>query len=75
MNVITRQKNKPDDKVSKAIDRVLRHVFGEEATIFIYKYLEESHSVRQDEIGERIDAFAEGLGQFLISGEYRKINY
>jgi hypothetical protein len=28
------------DKIFKIIDKVLRQVFGEEATLFIYKYIE-----------------------------------
>jgi hypothetical protein len=70
MNVSTKQKNKYDDKVSKAIDNVLRQIFGDEATLLIYKHLENHYSVRQDEIVEKIDAFAKGLEEFLRSGAY-----
>jgi len=75
MNVLTRPRPKYSDEVSKAMDRVLRKIFGEEAALFIYKYLEKSYSLRQDEIGEKIDVFAEGLGQFLMSGAYKRIQY
>lgn len=56
--------------VSKVIDRVLRQVFGEEATRIIYRYLEDKYSVRCNEIGEKIELFAKGLEEFLKSGAY-----
>jgi len=61
---------KEEDKISQVIDRVLTQVFGKEATNLIYKYLERNHSVRRDEIAEKIDAFAKGLEEFLSSGAY-----
>ncbi len=70
MNALTKQKHKHDDKVPKAIDKVLRQIFGDEATLLIYKYLENRHSLRQDEIVEKIDVFAKGLEEMLISGAY-----
>ena len=68
MHALTLQKHGCDDKVSKAIDKVLRRIFGNEATGFIYKYLESRYSLSQDEIVEKIDVFAEGLEEFLTSG-------
>ncbi|MEM2937287.1 MAG: hypothetical protein QXJ63_01920 [Candidatus Bathyarchaeia archaeon] len=70
VTVITQQKRKESDKVSKVIDRVLRQVFGEEATRLIYLYLESKYSVRRDEIGEKVELFAKGLEDFLNSGAY-----
>jgi hypothetical protein len=64
------QQNKNDNKISKVTDRVLRQVFGEEATALIYKHLENKYAVKQDEIAEKIDVFAEGLEEFLRSGAY-----
>ncbi|MEM1539442.1 MAG: hypothetical protein QXW82_02190 [Candidatus Bathyarchaeia archaeon] len=58
------------DIVSKVIDKVLRQVFGEDATRIIYRYLEEKYSVRSNEIGEKIELFAKGLEEFLKSGAY-----
>ena len=68
MNALTKQKHKSDDKVSRAIDKVLRKIFGDEATLLIYKHLENRYSLSQDEIVEKIDVFAEGLEEFLMSG-------
>jgi len=70
LNALTKQKHKSDDKVSRAIDKVLRKIFGDEATLLIFKYLENRYSLRQDEIVEKIDVFAEGLEEFLSSGAH-----
>ncbi|MGB9675746.1 MAG: hypothetical protein ACPL0C_00980 [Candidatus Bathyarchaeales archaeon] len=57
-------------KISKIVDRVLKQVFGEEATLLIYKYLEANYNVKRDEIAEKIDVFARGLEDFLSTGAY-----
>lgn len=59
-----------NEKICKIIDRVMRHVFGDEATRLIYRYLENNYSVRRDEIADKIDLFAKGLEDFLKSGAY-----
>ncbi len=70
MENITQQTNKKEDKISKIVDKVLKQVFGEEATYLIYKHLENNYSLKQDEIAEKIDVFAKGLEGFLRSGAY-----
>lgn len=62
--------NKKINKISKIIDRVLKQVFGEEATLLIYKYLEANYNVKREEIAEKIDVFAKGLENFLSTGAY-----
>jgi len=59
-----------EDKILKIVDRVLKGVFGEEATRLIYRYLESKHSLKQENIGKKIDVFAKGLEEFLNSGAY-----
>jgi regulator of sigma D len=59
-----------EDKIFEIIDRVLTQVFGEEATLFIYKYLEQHYSLHQSEFSEKIDVFAKGLEDFLSSGAF-----
>jgi len=61
---------KKEDKISKIIDSVLKQVFGEHATISIYKYLQNRYSLNQSEFSTRIDIFAKGLEDFLSSGAY-----
>jgi hypothetical protein len=61
---------KKEDKIFKIIDRVLKQVFGEEATLLIYKHIEHHYSLSQSEFSEKIDVFAKGLEDFLSSGAY-----
>ena len=70
MESITQQMNRREDKISKIIDRVLKQVFGEEATRLIYRYLESKYGLKRNEIAERIEVFAAGLEEFLRSGAY-----
>jgi len=62
------QTNREKERISKVINRVLQQVFGEEATRLIYQHLEVNYSVKPDEIAEKIDVFARGLEDFLMSG-------
>jgi hypothetical protein len=70
MESMVQRTNRKEDKISKIIDKVLRQVFGEDATNLIYRHLENSYSVKQDEVAEKIDVFALGLEEFLKSGAY-----
>lgn len=70
MNPTTQPAKKDEDKISKIIDRVLRGVFGDEATLLIYRYLENNYSLKQNKIADKIDVFAKGLEEFLSSGAY-----
>jgi len=68
METLTQAKN--DDKIARIIDKVLKQIFGETATTLIYRYLEHNYSLKQNEIAEKIDVFAQGLEDFLRSGAY-----
>lgn len=68
METLKSQTNQNKHNTSKAVDRVLKHVFGEEATRLIYKYLEVNYSVKPNEVTEKIDLFSKGLEDFLSSG-------
>jgi hypothetical protein len=70
VSALNKQKLKHSDKVSRAIDTVLRKIFGDDATLLIYKYLEHRYTLTQDAIAEKIDVFAEGLEEFLMSGAH-----
>jgi hypothetical protein len=59
-----------DDRIFKIIDKVLKQVFGEEATLFIYKYLEQYYSLHQSDFSKKIDVFAKGLEDCLSSGAF-----
>jgi hypothetical protein len=69
-NMIQQATNKSDAKIERIIDRVLRQVFGEEATLLIYRHLESNYSLKKEEVADRIETFAAGLEDFLRSGAY-----
>ncbi|MFZ1039571.1 MAG: hypothetical protein WAN53_06825 [Candidatus Bathyarchaeia archaeon] len=69
-NIIQQATNKSDAKIERIIDRVLRQVFGEEATLLIYRHLESNYSLKKEEVADRIETFAAGLEDFLRSGAY-----
>ena len=62
--------NRENDKIFTIIDSVLNKVFGEEATNFIYKYLERQYSLHQSDFSKKIDVFAKGLEDCLSSGAF-----
>jgi hypothetical protein len=59
-----------EDRIFKIIDSVLKQVFGENATFFIYKYIEKHYSLHQRDFSEKIDIFAKGLEDCLSSGAF-----
>ena len=65
LNTIHREQ---DDKIFQIIDSVLTQVFGEQATRFIYDYLERYYSLPRSDFSEKIDVFAKGLEDCLSSG-------
>jgi hypothetical protein len=67
LDTLLREKN---DKIFQIIDKVLKQVFGEEATLFIYNYLEQRYSLRQSDFSKKIDVFAKGLEDCLSSGAF-----
>jgi hypothetical protein len=67
LNATLREK---DDTIFQIIDKVLNQVFGEEATMFIYKFLEQRYSLRQSDFSKKIDVFAKGLEDCLSSGAF-----
>ena len=44
---------------------MLKQIFGKPATVFIYKYLEEEHSLRRQDITNELKTFSEGLKNYL----------
>jgi len=55
------------EKLFKIVDKVLKQVFGETATLFIYKYLEEKHSLKQEDIPNELETFTEAMEKYLGS--------
>ena len=59
-----RQKKNPQ-RLFKIVDKVLRQIFGEPAALFIYNYLEETHSIKREDIPNELEVFTEGLEKYL----------
>ena len=59
-----------EDRVFGIIDNVLKQVLGELTTRLIYRHLEQRYSVRQCEISENMDVFADCLQDFLKDAAY-----
>lgn len=49
----------------KIVDKVLKQIFGDAATLFIYKHLEEKHSLKREDIAGDLETFTEGLEKYL----------
>jgi len=60
-----KRKRRPDEKLFNIVDKVLKQIFGETATLFIYKYLEEKYSLKREEIPSEPEVFTEGLEKYL----------
>ncbi len=61
----TLKRKKKPERLFMIVDKVLKQVFGEPATLFIYKYLEEKHSLKREDIPNEPEIFAEGLEKYL----------
>jgi wobble nucleotide-excising tRNase len=57
-----------DKLLLKIIDENLKHIFGEAATSLIYNHLERNHSLKREEIPEKLEDFIRALEEFLGSG-------
>jgi len=68
MQIVTQQTPSKNDAILAIVDKVLKQVFGKEATTLIYRYMEHNYSVKRSETGDKIDLFARGLEDFLRSG-------
>jgi len=63
-----KRKPKFEKLLIKSVDDSLKDVFGETATEIIYNHLERKHSLKQEEIPEKLEVFIEGLEKFFSSG-------
>ena len=70
MEILTQQTSSKNDAVLAIIDKVLNQVFGKEAAILIFRYMEHNYSLKRSEISDKIELFAQGLEDFLRSGAY-----
>jgi len=63
-----KRKTRSDEKLFNIVDKVLKQIFGDTATLSIYKYLEEKYSLQRGDIPSKPEVFAEGLEAYLKSG-------
>jgi len=54
------KREKKPERLFRIVDKVLRQIFGEPATLSIYKYLEEKYSLKREDIPNEPEIFAEG---------------
>lgn len=54
--------------ILQTIDENLRQIFRETATQIVYQFLENSYSLKREEIPEKLETFMEGLQAFFRSG-------
>ena len=59
------KREKKPDRLFKVVDKVLKQIFGEPATLFIYKHLEENHSLKREDVPNELELFSEGLEKYL----------
>ena len=59
------KREKKPKRLFKIVDKVLKQIFGEPATLFIYKHLEEKHSLKREDIADELEIFTEGLEKYL----------
>src|SRR3990170_1923690 len=69
-NLMQEALEQKEDKIFRIIDRVLKQIFGENATVLIYQYLDSRYGLSQSEFSEKLDVFAKGLEDFLSSGAF-----
>ena len=63
------EKKKDFEKlILETVDEELKRIFGKEATLIIYGYLENNLSLRREEIAEKIELFSKGIDKFFGSG-------
>ncbi|MFX0069416.1 MAG: hypothetical protein ACFE7I_10115 [Candidatus Hodarchaeota archaeon] len=61
------KREKKPDGLFKIVDKVLEQIFGETATLYIYNYLEETHSLKREDVPNELELFTEGLEKYLSS--------
>jgi len=70
---MTEQSPSPDKRretLNIVVDTVLNQILGQEATQIIYNYLENKHSIRRHEIGQKLDSFNRVLEEYLGPGAF-----
>ncbi|RLI19514.1 hypothetical protein DRO54_08355 [Candidatus Bathyarchaeota archaeon] len=64
------KKNNVAKCLVKTFDYGLKEILGEAAASIVYEYLETKHSVKKEEIPDKIEDFIKGLKNFLSTGAF-----
>jgi len=64
------RKKKFDKLLAKAVDEAMKEIFGETGAKIIYDSLEHDHSLKREDIPERLEDFERGLEKILSSGAW-----
>ncbi len=59
------KREKKPDRLFKIVDKVLKQIFGETGTLYIYNYLEKTHSLKREDVPNELELFTEGLEKYL----------
>ena len=62
--------NNFDKLLIKSIDVALKEIFGDTGASLIYNHLQRDHSLKPENIPERLEDFESGLKEFLNSGAW-----
>jgi len=65
-----KKKDNFNNVLLRVIDEQMLQIFGKAGTDVIYAYLANHHSLKREEIPERIDVFVRGLEDYLGSGAH-----
>ncbi len=65
---IGRHNEEYENIVSEAVDKTLNQVLGSAAANAIYFYLEKDHSIKKNEIPEKLESFCEAIQEYLSTG-------
>jgi len=61
----TLKRKKKPERLFRIVDKVLKQVLGEPATLFLYKHLEEEYSLKPQDIPNELEIFEKGLEKYL----------
>ncbi|MFQ6068652.1 MAG: hypothetical protein ACE5KD_03815 [Candidatus Bathyarchaeia archaeon] len=65
---ISRKTDRYEEMLNEAVDKALTRVFGSTAAKVIYTYLENNHSIKKNEIAEKIESFSQAMQEYFNSG-------
>ena len=65
---ISKKTDKYEEILNRAVDKTLKRVFGHVAANLIYTHLENSYSIKKNEIAENLESFSQAMQEYLNSG-------